>query len=416
MSLFPKPIAHHGDCLEKLSLVEDSSIDLIYLDPPFFTQETQRLSDRISGKEYRFEDIWSSQAEYGNFILKRLKALKLKLKETGSIFVHCDRKASHLIRTCLDTTFGYEHFQSEIIWHYKRWSNSKDGLLPSHQNIYFYSVGKKFKFNKIFSNYSPTTNVDQIVQRRTRNEINKSSYARDSNGNVITSEAKKGVPIGDVWEIPYLNPKAKERTGYPTQKPLILLERIITLVTNEGDIVLYPFCGSGTTLIAAMLLGRESIGIDTSKDAISVTLGRIENPIKSESNLLKKGKEVYNQHDRTVAHVMSGIEYTPIQRNKGIDGLLKQTFKGSNVFFRVQRNDEGLFETVGLIKRAIKNKGKCVPVVISTQMDVEWEDDYINGVLVVKSTGLFLKRKLFYDQESSKRSYRIDDLLFDYGG
>ena len=96
------------------------------------------------------------------------------LKDTGSIFVHCDKNAEHIVRAVLDSVFGSKNFQSEIIWSYKRWSNAKKGLLPSHQNIYFYSKSKDFKFNRIFRSYSETTNVDQILQDRSRDKNNKS--------------------------------------------------------------------------------------------------------------------------------------------------------------------------------------------------------------------------------------------------
>ncbi len=202
------------------------------------------------------------------------------LKDDGSIFVHCDKSAEHIVRTVLDRVFGEKNFQSEIIWSYKRWSNSKKGLLPTHQNIYFYSKTKDFKFNTIFTSYSETTNVDQILQRRTRDKDNKSIYDRDENGEILLGDKKRGVPLSDVWDIPYLNPKAKERVGSPTQKPLLLLERIIELTTDKNDTVLDPFCGSGTTRVAAKLLERNFIGIDKSKEAIELSKNRIDNPIK----------------------------------------------------------------------------------------------------------------------------------------
>lgn len=163
--------------------------------------------------------------------------------------------------------FGSENFRSEIIWHYRRWSNSQRGLLLAHQTILYYTKSDQFTFNEMWTEYSPATNVDQILQRRSRDEFNKSVYDRDEDGNVIANGSKRGVPLSDVWDIPFLNPKAKERTGYPTQKPLSLLERIITLTTNEGDCVVDPFCGSGTTLVAAQSLGRTAIGVDVSEDA-----------------------------------------------------------------------------------------------------------------------------------------------------
>ena len=248
-----------GDCIDRLQEIPENSIDLIYLDPPFFTGKVFTGTARDSLKQYSFRDIWDSSSEYAKFLFDRLLLCKPLLKETGSIFVHCDRNSTHIIRKLLDTIFGEDNFQSEIIWSYKRWSNAKKGLLHQHQNILFYSKSNDFKWNPQFVEYSATTNLDQILQKREKNNVGQSVYATDHHGEIIYGGAKKGVPLGDVWEIPYLNPKAKERTGYPTQKPLILLEKIIELTTDKNDVVLDPFCGSGTTLVAAQLLHRPSM-------------------------------------------------------------------------------------------------------------------------------------------------------------
>jgi site-specific DNA-methyltransferase (adenine-specific) len=195
----------------------------------------------------------------------------------------------------MDKVFGRENFQSEIIWSYKRWSNAKKGLLNAHQVIFFYSKTQDFKFNTLYTDYSATTNLDQILQDRERDENGKSVYKKDENGNVILGKEKKGVPLSDVWEIPYLNPKAKERTGYPTQKPVLLLNQILNIVTDEGDLVVDPFCGSGTTCVSAKSLNRQFIGIDISKDAVELANSRLEEMVISESNLLNKGTNEYQE-------------------------------------------------------------------------------------------------------------------------
>ena len=159
--------------------------------------------------------------------------------------------------------------------------------------------------------------------KRIRDEKGKTVYKISENGNTELMKEKKGVPLSDVWEIPYLNPKAKERTGYPTQKPILLLERIIKLVTTKGDTVLDPFCGSGTTLVAAQILGRKFVGIDQSKDAVELAKQRLKNPIKTESELLKKGKEAYLNQDPQILKILERLQIMPVQRNKGIDGFLK---------------------------------------------------------------------------------------------
>ncbi|MCW3107369.1 MAG: Methyltransferase, partial [Segetibacter sp.] len=217
----------HGNCVEKLKEIKANHIDLVYFDPPFFTQKKHLLSNRDSTKTYQFDDIYETLEEYLLLIENTLLHSKRVLKNTGSVFLHCDKTASHYIRTVLDKVFGKENFQSEIVWSYKRWSNAKKGLLNSHQIIFFYSKTQDFKFNTIYTDYSATTNLDQILQDRERNENGKSIYKRDANGSTVIGKEKKGVPLSDVWEIPYLNPKAKERAGYPTQKPVLLLNQII---------------------------------------------------------------------------------------------------------------------------------------------------------------------------------------------
>ncbi len=150
--------------------------------------------------------------------------------------------------------------------------------------IYYYIKSHTYTFNTLQEDYSPSTNVDQILQERARDQHGKSIYKRRQSGEVIAKGIKKG-PLGDVWDIPYLNPKAKERVGYPTQKPLLLLERIIQIASHEGDIILDPFCGSGTTLIAATLNRRKAIGIDVSEKAIQLTKGRLKILLRQSPNL-----------------------------------------------------------------------------------------------------------------------------------
>ena len=246
----------NDDCLNAMKNMSDETIDMVYLDPPFFTQKKQTLKNR-EGQEYCFDDVWESIESYLSYIKIRLFEVKRILKKSGSVFFHCDSSASHHLRILLDEVFGAKNFISEIIWSYKRWSNSHKGLMNSHQTIFFYSKTKHFTYNTIYTKYSSTTNIDQILQDRVRNADGKASYKTDSNGDAICTNEKKGVPLSDVWDIPFLNPKANERVGYPTQKPILLLERIIQISTNENDVVLDPFCGSGTTIVAAALLKRK---------------------------------------------------------------------------------------------------------------------------------------------------------------
>jgi site-specific DNA-methyltransferase (adenine-specific) len=385
-----------GDCLDVLKGIKKESVDLVYIDPPFYSQRRHRLSNRDRVTEYAFDDRWESPTAYKDFIGERLLAFHGVLSRKGSIFFHCDRNASHIARILLDEVFGAGHFRAEIIWHYKRWSNAAKNLLPSHQAILYYSKSYEYKFNTILTGYSSTTNVDQILQRRSRDRSNKSVYARDRNGEVVYRGQKKGVPLSDVWEIPFLNPKARERTGYPTQKPVLLLQRIIQIASDPGDLVLDPFCGSGTTLVAAEMLGRHGIGIDISKEAIKLTRKRLQQPMMTESQLLNNGAEAYNNADAEALALLKGIPHVPVQRNKGIDAFLNATVDGIPVPVRIQRPGESISQAaMALYKAAISKRTPLMILVATNDPPLLFpEAPPPRPVVVVNSAGLSMQRLL----------------------
>lgn len=386
-------ITHVGDCLDVMAGMSLESVDLVYADPPFFTQKVHGMETRDGSARYSFSDIWEDAGEYADFIGERAAGMRDVLKPTGSLFFHCDKSASHIIRVVLDKVFGARNFQSEIIWHYRRWSNGKRGLLPAHQTIFFYSKTSDFKFNTMLQEYSPATNIDQIMQRRVRDSRNKLVYLQDDCGSVVGNGAKKGVPLSDVWEIPFLNPKAKERVGFPTQKPFLLMKRIIEIATDKGDTVLDPFCGSGSTLVASHLLNRNSIGIDIDPDAIELTERRLETPVVSDSLLMANGRESYKQHSKEAANYLHGIDYTPVHRNKGIDGLLKEEIDGLPAFIRVQRDNETIDETVSSIRKAALDKGACSLVVIATKTDYSPEHETAD-IKIIPSASISIEKCL----------------------
>ncbi len=366
---------YQGDCLDILKNLNSESVDLVYLDPPFFTQKTHSLRTRDREREFSFDDLWYSLSEYANFIHARLEQIWRVLSPKGTIFFHCDRNASHIIRALLDDIFGSDMFRAEIIWAYRRWSNSHNGLMPAHQNIYYYTKSHEYTFNPILQEYSPSTNIDQILQRRKRDDTGKTVYETDENGQVVPNGGKKGVPLRDVWNIPYLNPKAKERTGYPTQKPLLLLERIIKFASKEGDIVLDPFCGSGTTLVAAVLLQRQAIGIDTSEDALEITRKRLDHPIRTESRLMQQGRDSYKNADKESLVLLRGLEYAPVQRNKGIDAILSTDVGGKPILVRIQRPNETILDAAQYLYRASQGKNAAAMFVVATRKGGYFEID-----------------------------------------
>lgn len=385
-----------GDCLSVLQGFSPGQFNVVYVDPPFFTQKDHKLRTRDGEREFSFGDKWESSIGYTEFLYERLQAIRRVMAPNGSLFLHCDLNANHNVRRVVDKVLGADAFQSEIIWYYRRWSNDRRGLLRAHQTIYWYTTSAKYTFNELRQGYSLSTNVDQLLQRRVRDEQNRTVYERDASGNLVTNGTKKGVPLSDVWDIPYLNPKAKERVGYPTQKPLSLLERIIHIASNEGDWILDPFCGSGTTLVAALRMNRNAIGIDVSSDAIELTKKRLESPVKSESTLLREGRESYRNADEKALALLGGLEHIPVQRNKGIDALVKGDLDGTPVPIRVQRENETLTEAAFRLYEAARDKGARVMFVIATS-----EGGYLPlgecippGVIVIDAPSMSIKKNL----------------------
>ena len=402
--------AIHGDCLDVMKEIADKSVDLIYLDPPFFTKRKHSLSSRDRSSHYSFDDLWASHKTYADFMFCRLVEARRILKDSGTIFIHCDKTANHILRLIGEDIFGEENFLSEIIWSYKRWSNSANNLTPNHQNILFFAKSNNYKFNKIFTDYSETTNIDQILQKRSRDEHNKSIYAREEDGSVVSSDEKKGVPLADVWEIPFLNPKAKERTGYPTQKPILLLDRIIEIATDEGDIVLDPFCGSGTTLVAAKMKGRRYIGIDVSIEAIELTKSRLETPIKTESELLNKGRSSYVNADEKSLAILTGLDVLPVHRNAGIDAISKRNYLSKPAPIRVQREHETLSEAAAKLASAAKKKGALVAFLVATNKTIEpIELETKNGIVkIINSPAMEINE--FIEHARANKSFNADAL------
>lgn len=371
-----KNVIVNENCLSFFSKLKDEFVDVVYMDPPFFTQRTHKQLSRDNLSEYSFDDIYDNLGEYLSEIKNALIESKRVLKKTGSVFLHCDKTASHHLRVLLDDIFGEKNFQSEIIWSYKRWSNSKKGLLNSHQVIFFYSKTVDFKFNTLYTEYSATTNVDQILQERVRNEKGKTVYKIDEDGQIVKAKEKKGVPLSDVWEIPFLNPKATERCGYPTQKPVILLQKILSIATDEGDLVLDPFCGSGSTCVAAKSMNRNFIGVDKNPDAVKLAEKRLKEMKISESHLLNNGIECYQTKTEDENALLKVYNAIPVQRNKGIDGLINDDKNKKVIPLKIQRKNESLKEAISLLKNASKGKTHSFMILIQTH-----EDEDLNFLL-----------------------------------
>ncbi len=262
-----------GDCLDVLEQkIAPESVDLIYLDPPFFSN---RKYEKIWGDEAEvrsFEDRWSGGIEvYSTWMAERLRACHRVLKPTGSLFLHCDWHASHHLRMRLDEIFGRGNFVNEIIWHYKKWSAGNGLFQRNHDNIFFYakSDSKERVFNKEYMARAAST------QKRFGDRKIQSGF--DDDGKRVPSttgkEKSEGVALDDVWDIGRVAPV---KQLYPTEKPDALLSRIIEVASNPGQVVLDPFCGCGTTVVAAERLGRKWIGVDISPTAVKVVKTRVK--------------------------------------------------------------------------------------------------------------------------------------------
>ena len=280
---------YYGDCLEVMQGFPDECVDLIYLDPPFNSKRQYNEVFKGSGLNIEpqikaFDDIWewddqseerveqlkgavanpaskviqgfeicipkSEMLSYASYMTQRLFEMRRILKPTGSVYLHCDPTASHYLKLVMDAIFGKGNFRNEIVWHYYNIASvSRKHLRRKHDIILFYSKSSStiFNWDDIREPYSEDSNWVK---------------ASESYGDSRYAPNEKGKLMHDVWRIPTINNMAKERLGYPTQKPLPLLERIIIASSNPDDVVFDPFCGCGTTIEAARKLNRKAIGID----------------------------------------------------------------------------------------------------------------------------------------------------------
>ncbi len=276
----------NGNNLHILRGFPTESVDLIYLDPPFRTGSMQGCNDDTTQEIREYDDTKYAFGEgtmdgYIIALKERIIELHRILKNTGSIYLHCDPHASHYIKIMMDGIFGYDNFQNEIVWHYTGGLNAKKRYPQKHDVILFYSKGDNFTFN---------------IQREPYAET--SGYAK---GGIVSASGKKympnseGKPLDTVWNIPIINPMSKERLDYPTQKPDALLVRIIKASSKEHDIILDPFMGSGTTLAEAKRLLRNYIGIDSSNFACKLTANRLQ---MAQENIVVLNKQEKNKQEK----------------------------------------------------------------------------------------------------------------------
>jgi len=257
------------DCLTVLESLPDACLDMVYIDPPFGTQ-SRRI--RANG-DHHYHDYWpGGLREYLAFLTRRLEHLHRVLKPTGSLFVHLDYRCVHYIKVELDRIFGERNFLNEIIWSYRTGGLSKQWFARKHQTILAYArkIGRH-KFHPVREGKFRTDGLNYDEQGR--------PYKSTKKGRLYFNPA--GPALTDVWDIPFLSTVGLERTGYPDQKPLALLERIVRSSTDEGDRVGDFFAGSGSTAVAARKLNRLWLAVDTNPHAIHLIYNRIREQFDS---------------------------------------------------------------------------------------------------------------------------------------
>ena len=302
---------YFGDNLDILrEQVADASVDLVYLDPPFNSNVDYNVlfreqdGERSAAQITAFEDTWhwGMEAEaawraavsdgparlaellqslraflgpndlmaYLTMMAPRLAELHRVLKPDGSIYLHCDPTASHYLKLLMDAIFGPRNFCNEVIWHYRKWATGKYAFQRNHDVILFYSrsASRERTFNQLY--------MERAASTQKRFGSAKIVSGRDASGrrtpSQVATQESQGVRQDDVWDIPRVAPVHQL---FPTQKPEALLSRIITASSRAGDLVLDPFCGCGTAIVAAERLHRRWIGIDITHLAMSLMRHRL---------------------------------------------------------------------------------------------------------------------------------------------
>lgn len=371
-----------GDNLDLLNELPDGFFDLIYLDPPYNSNRNynvlfkQGLVDSTA-QIHAFLDTWewtpatlslfnqlknsenpsiailmSSLYElikdtpmmaYLVNMTARLIPMRKVLKDTGSIYLHCDPSASHYLKLLMDTIFGSENFRNEIIWHYSGWNAKlKSSFNSRHDVILFYTKSNNPTFNSFSTPWESEEEYIKIrKQKINTDEKGKKYVLSDAGGGkrvkrYLAEAMEYGKPVDDVWDIDKINNSSKESLNYPTQKPEELLERIVGTSTNEGDWVLDPFCGCGTTVAVAERLKRNWVGIDISMQAIDVinqrmkahypyiaiTIDGIPQDLESAATLSEKDKIAFQDWAITLIHGHPPSGETKRGADRGVDGLI----------------------------------------------------------------------------------------------
>lgn len=370
-----------GDNLHFLYRFNSESVDLIYLDPPFNSKRIYSAPIGSKAAGASFKDMWSWEdideellatllttypglvdfiksvrATHGKpmmayvlYMAQRIAEMHRVLKDTGSIYLHVDPTASHYLKIVMDEIFGQDNFRNEIVWSYGAGGNSKKYFPRKHDIILFYQKSRMapniYTDSTMRTSYSEST---LLTHYKDVDEDGRRYRIQTVNGKQYKTYADEGKLITDVWmDIGGQNatsPISKESTGYPTQKPLALLNRIIKASSEEGDLVLDPFCGCATTCVAAQQLGRKWIGIDIEEKAVEVLIDRLSNdaglfkdfvhthelPERTDVKIDPPSKSVREKFYKSQGGLCNGCKKEFELRNLEIDHIIPKSKGGSD--------------------------------------------------------------------------------------
>jgi len=342
------------DNLKALDDLKKQSIkaDLIYLDPPFFSNRHYEVVWGDEAEVRSFKDRWAGGIHvYIEWMKERIIKMYDVLKDTGSFYLHCDWHASHYLKVMLDGIFGYRNFRNEIIWWYETGGIPRKDFSRKHDIIFRYSKTDKYIFNS-----------KEVKEKRSEEVLR-----RIASGIPGATRSKGEVRHpSDVWHIPSINAMAKERLGYPTQKPEALLERIIKASSNKGDIVLDPFCGCGTAMAVAQRLGRKWIGIDISPTAISLIEQRLKKlgAIKSKDfdtvgmpTTITELKDLEPfEFQNWVINEMQAKQSKKLVANGGLDGHIDKSLYSEKAGIQVKQSEKVGRNVVDNFETALQRK------------------------------------------------------------
>ncbi len=445
---------YFGDCLDILRELHNEYpkgfIDLIYIDPPFNSKrdynilfESLDLTDTKAQKQ-AFADTWSSISyidtlnqiqdlnlelyrllealdrintsksviSYLTMMAIRIYYMQKVLKDTGSFYLHCDPTMSHYLKIVCDLIFWKKNFRNEVIWHYSTGGVSKRHYAKKHDIILFYTKSDNYCFNP-----------EAIKELRTKEVLRRIKSGVPS-ATRATSEYK--LP-SDVFIIQALNAMARERLGYPTQKPETLLERIIKASSNEDDLIADFFCGCGTTVAVAQRLKRNWIGVDISHLSIRLVLDRLTNPYKNKEEREKiRDNIIINGFPKDIASAKELAQHTKKGRIKFQDWIVevmlggvsnpKKTadggYDGYLTFYKTEKQKEIVLIEVKSGKLGVKNIREFIQVVdiqkASIGIFVCFEENVTKPMLLEAKKQGYYSEEFHYDKI---QIITIEDLL-----